>query len=173
MKVLNINYLCNAFSLIPKSTATIRWNCKYESLKAVFESFDQTLLSLKEIEKNNVDAETRQEAKSILKNMQCYSFILYLIFMKNVLAMTNALTCELQTESLNIISSIEVIDKTCSLLTTERNSDRNLRNIILLSDKVAEEHSIDTTEEFKTKHRPRRPPRKIGDNPHTTHVFTR
>ncbi|CAF1401603.1 unnamed protein product [Didymodactylos carnosus] len=128
---------------------------------------------LQKIEKNNVDAETRQEAKSILKNMQCYSFILYLIFMKNVLAMTNALTCELQTESLNIISSIEVIDKTCSLLTTERNSDRNLRNIILLSDKVAEEHSIDTTEEFKTKHRPRRPPRKIGDNPHTTHVFTR
>lgn len=43
MNVLSEKYSTNLFSLTPKTTATTRWNAKYQSMRAMYESFDEVI----------------------------------------------------------------------------------------------------------------------------------
>ncbi|CAF1145465.1 unnamed protein product [Didymodactylos carnosus] len=169
-------FMCSSkcFTKQLKSTSTTRWNAKYESVRVVLESFNEIVEALNEIgeAKDDFDNDSRKEAKSIANNIQTDSFIVYLIFMKNLLAATNALNSELQKDDLNIITAIEILAKTVDMLTKDRNNDECLKNLIVLSEKMAEKYSVDFNEEFKLKHCVRRSPKIIDDNPQTTHVFT-
>ena len=88
--MLNEKYLSNPSALIPKTTSTTRWNAKYESFKAIHESYAEILQSLDHITNDNeqFDNETRKESRSIIKNIKSFNFITYLIFMKNLMSTT-------------------------------------------------------------------------------------
>ncbi|CAF1229299.1 unnamed protein product, partial [Didymodactylos carnosus] len=49
LAILNDKYSSNLFTLIPKTTSTIRWGGKYQALKAVYESFREIVEALDEI----------------------------------------------------------------------------------------------------------------------------
>ena len=119
--MLNEKYLSIPFALIPKTTSTTRWNAKYESFKAIHESYAEILQSLDHITNDNeqFDNETRKESRSIIKNIKSFNFTTYLIFMKNLMSTTNALTCEFQHEKLGLITAAETLQKTITLLQSE------------------------------------------------------
>ncbi|CAF4693214.1 unnamed protein product, partial [Didymodactylos carnosus] len=66
LAILNDKYSSNLFTLIPKTTSTIRWGGKYQALKAVYESFREIVEALDEItdDSENFDKDTRNEANS-------------------------------------------------------------------------------------------------------------
>ncbi len=163
------------FSLIPKTTTSIRWNAKYQSIRSVYDSIDEILQALNMIteDKINFDLETRQQSNSISKNIRTFNFFTYLIFMKNLMSMTNSITTQFQAEKLDLISAAELLTQTVKLLETERSNDTNLNNLILIGEKKSKLHDADPETEFSRKHRIRKPPKRIDDNPQNTYQFTR
>ncbi|CAF1556600.1 unnamed protein product, partial [Didymodactylos carnosus] len=119
------------------------------------------------------DQETHKEGISIVKDMKTFNFICYLIFMKNAVSMTNALTTEFQRTELDMITAAEILSGTINVLQCERDDDNTLKNIITVADNWSKSYDINPDEEFNKHHRPRRPPRRIDQNPSTAHVFTR
>ena len=156
-------------------TSTTRWNAKYESFKAIHKSYAEILQSFDHITNDNeqFDNETRKGSRSIIKNIKSFNFITYLIFMKNLMSTTNALTYEFQHEKLDLITAAETLQKTITLLQSERNDDDNLNRTLVVCENMASKFDIDPDEEFNTKHRKRKPPKRIDENPETTHTFSR
>ncbi len=165
----------NLFSLTPKTTSTIRWNAKYQSIRSVYESVSEVVQSLDLIVEDhiNFDQESRQEANSISTNMKTFNFLTYLVFMKNLMAMTNRITTEFQAEKLDLLSAAELLAQTIKLLEIERSNEVNLNNLITIGEKMANKHGVDPDREFDRKHRKRRPPKRIDDAPQTTYHFSR
>src|SRR5690349_1060461 len=119
LSVLDDTTLSNLFALTPKTTTSIRWNAKYQSIRSIFESIDEIL------------------------------------------------------QALDMITAGELLIQTIKLLETERSNEINLNNLIITSEKLAKKYGIDPESEFNRKHRRRRPPRRLDDNPQTTYQFTR
>ncbi|CAF4705145.1 unnamed protein product, partial [Rotaria sp. Silwood2] len=69
--------------------------------------------------------------------------------------------------------TVIILSETIQLLELERSNEVNLNNIITVSDELAKKYGIDPDEEFHRKHRKRRPPKKLDDNPQTTYNFSR
>ena len=175
MKVLDEKYSANLFSLTPKTTATTRWNARYLSMKAMYESFDEVIQALDTTanDQTNFDQESRQQAKSTTSNVLTLNFITYLVSMKNLMAMTNSITIHFQAKKIDLLAAGELLSETIQLLEFERSNEVNLNNIIAVGDKLATKHGIDPDNEFHCKHRKRRPPKKLDDNPQTTYNFSR
>ncbi|CAF1212614.1 unnamed protein product [Didymodactylos carnosus] len=176
LSLLNEKYKSNIFALIPKTTSTPRWSATFKSLKAVYESYVEILAALSDIVDDDgsyFDKESRSEADILLDNIKKFEFLSNLIFMKNVMANTNSLTTILQKQELDLITASEIMSVTVSLLKTMRNDDESLHNVIKLSEKISVKNGIDPDLEFSVKHRRRKPPRRIDDNPNTAHQFTR
>ncbi len=173
--MLKEKYASNPFALIPKTTSTTRWNSKYESFKAIYESYGEILQALDHItnDDEHFDCDTRTESRSITKNMKSFNFITYSVFVKNLMSTTNALTCAFQEEKLDLVTATETLQKTIILLQSERNDDDNLNRILDISESMATKFDINPDQEFNTKHRKRRPPRRIDENPQTAHDFSR
>ena len=175
LSVLDDTTSSNLFSLIPKTTTSIRWNAKYQSIRSVYDSIDEILRAVNIIteDKINFDLETRQQSNSIGKNIRTFNFFTYLIFMKNLMAMTNSITTQFQAEKLDLISAAELLTQTVKLLETERSNENNLNNLIVISEKKSKIHGADPETEFSRKHRIRKPPKRFDDNPQNTYQFTR
>ena len=103
--------------------------------------------------KINFDLETRQHSNSISKNTRTFNFFTYLIFMENLISMTNSITTQFQAEKLDLISAAELLTQTPKLLETERSNENNLNNLILICEKKSEAHGADPETEFSRKHR--------------------
>jgi hypothetical protein len=127
LSVLGEEFSTNLFTLIPKTTTTIRWNGKYQSIRAVYESFSEIITALEATanDYNNFDKESRQQAKSISTNMLTFNFITYLVFMKNLMSMTNSITTQLQAEQLDLITAGELLGQTIKLLEIESSNEIN------------------------------------------------
>ena len=63
--------------------------------------------------------------------------------------------------------------ETVQLLEYERSNEVNLDNIIAIGEKLAKQYGINPDDEFNRKHRKRRPPKKLDDNPETNYTFSR
>jgi hypothetical protein len=175
LAVLDEKYSSNLFTLIPKTTSTTRWNAKYQSMRAVYESFDEIVEALHTTidDHINFDKESRQQANSISTNITTFNFIVYLVFMKNLMAMTNSITTEFQAEKLDLLTAGEMLTETVKLLEAERSNESNLNNMILIGEKMAKKYGIDPDDEFDRKHRKRKPPKRLDDTPQTNHIFSR
>ncbi|CAF4027517.1 unnamed protein product [Adineta steineri] len=175
LSVLDDTTSSNLFSLIPKTTTSIRWNAKYASIRSVYESIDEILRALDMIteDKLNFDLETRQQSNSINKNIRTFNFFTYLIFMKNLMSMTNSITTQFQAEKLDLISAAELLAQTVKLLETERSNEINLNNLILISEKKSKTYGVDPEIEFSRKHRIKKPPKRLDDNPQNGYQLTR
>ncbi|CAF1161390.1 unnamed protein product, partial [Rotaria magnacalcarata] len=160
LAVLDEKISSNLFALTPKPTSIIRWNAKYQSIRAVYESYDELIKSCGTIVDDRIhfDKESRQGAHSINTNLTTFNFITYLVFMKNLMAMTN---------------TREILIETVRLLETERSNEFNLNNLIIIGEKISTKYDIDPDVEFNRKHRVKRPPKRFDDNPQTTHILSR
>jgi len=100
LAVLGDKYSSNVFALTPKTTSTTRWNAKYQSMRAIYESLDEVVQALNTITNDDAsfDSESRQEARSINTSITTFNFMTYLVFMKNLMAMTNSITIQFQAE---------------------------------------------------------------------------
>lgn len=175
MSLLDEKLSLNPFTLALKTTSTIRWDAKYQSIKVVYESFDEIIQALDETSTDHIryDQETRQQARSITNNMITFNFIVYLIFMKNLMAMTNSITTQFQDEKLDLITAGELLANTISLLETERSNESNLNNLIVIAEKMGCKYDIDAEYEFNRKHRIRKAPKRYDKNPKTINQVSR
>ena len=175
LAVLGDKYSSNVFALTPKTTSTTRWNAKYQSMRAIYESLDEVVEALNTITNDNAsfDSESRQEAGSINTCITTFNFMTYLVFMKNLMVMTNSITTQFQAEKLDLLTAGELLTETVQLLEFERSNDDNLNNMIVVAEKMARKYGIDPDDEFNRKHRKRRPPKKVDNNPQTAHHFSR
>jgi hypothetical protein len=175
MSVLDESLSSNLFTLTLKTTSSIRWNAKYQSIRAVYESFGEIIQSLDEIavDFNHFDLDCRQQAQSISTNMVTFNFITYLVFMKNLMAMTNGVTTQFQAERLDLLTAGDLLARTIKLLETERSNETNLNNLITVAEKKASTYGTDADYEFSRKHRIRKRPKRFDDNPRTVHQLSR
>ncbi|CAF2106950.1 unnamed protein product, partial [Rotaria magnacalcarata] len=139
LAVLDEKISSNLFALTPKPTSIIRWNAKYQSIRAVYESYDEPIKSCGTIVDDRIhfDKESRQGAHSIYTNLTTFNFITYLVFMKNLMAMTNSITTQFQAEQLDLIAAREILIETVRLLETERSNEFNLNNLIIIGEKIS------------------------------------
>ncbi|CAF4066398.1 unnamed protein product, partial [Rotaria sordida] len=175
LSVLDDTTSSNLFALTPKTTISIRWNAKYQSIRSIYESIDEILEALDMITDDHIafDQESRQQANSIITNNKTFNFFTYLVFMKNLMCMTNSIATQLQAEKLDLITAAEFSTQTIKLLETERSNEINLNNLVLISEKMTKKYGIDPESEFSRKHRKRKPPKRLDDNLQTTYQFTR
>ncbi|CAM4949812.1 unnamed protein product [Rotaria socialis] len=175
LAVLDEKISSNLFALTPKPISIIRWNAKYQSIRAVYESYDELIKSFGTIVDDRIhfDKESRQGAHSINTNLTTFNFITYLVFMKNLMAMTNSITTQFQAEQLDLIAAREILIETVRLLETERSNEFNLNNLLIIGEKISTKYDIDPDVEFNRKHRVKRPPKRFDDNPQTTHILSR
>ncbi len=101
----------NLFTLTPKTASTIRWDAKYQSIRAIYESLDKIIRAFDTIADDNInfDKDSRQQARSISNNIGTFNFITFLVFMKNLMAMTNSVTTQFQAEKLDLMAAGELI----------------------------------------------------------------
>ncbi|CAF4758574.1 unnamed protein product, partial [Rotaria magnacalcarata] len=80
-----------------------------ESLNAIYVSYHVLVECLWELEDDSDnDTNTRHEAKSLRKKVVSFEFYVLVIFLRKVMAITNATTIQLQQEELNILAAIEM-----------------------------------------------------------------
>ncbi|CAF3208174.1 unnamed protein product [Rotaria sp. Silwood2] len=175
LSVLDDTTSSNIFALTPKTTTSIRLNTKFQSIRSIYESIEEILQALDMITDDhiNFDQEYRRQANSISTSIKAFNLFTYLIFMKNLMSMTNSITTKFQAEKLDLITAGELLTQTTKLLETERSNEINLKNIIIISEKMAKKYAIVPQSEFNRKHRRRKPLKRLDDNPQTTYQFTR
>jgi hypothetical protein len=115
--------------LLLKDLCETRWYARYESLNAVYISFHQLVECLFELEDDS-DTKTRHQAKALRKKIVSFEFYVLLIFLRKLMAMTNATTIQLQQQELNIIAAIEILSSLLELLKELRNDDDGFEQII-------------------------------------------
>ena len=137
----------NLFALTPKTTTSIRWNAKYQS---IYDSMDEMLQALDIIidDHLNFDSESRQQANSLSTSIKTLNFFTYLIFMKNLMSMTNSITTQFQAEKLDLLTASELLNQTVKLLENERSNEINLDNLIIISENMTKKYGIDPEFEF-------------------------
>ena len=97
-----------------------RWYARYEELNTVYLSFHELIQCLTELELDD-DTETRYKAKTLLNKIISFEFVLLLMFMRQVMGVTNATTTQLQQEDLDILSTIDMLSLLLALLQEMRN----------------------------------------------------
>ena len=173
--MLNDTTSSNLFALTPKTTTSIRWNAKYQSIRSIYDSMDEMLQALDIIidDHLNFDSESRKQANSLSTSIKTLNFFTYLVFMKNLMSITNSITTQFQAEKLDLLTASELLNQTVKLLENERSNEINLNNLIIISESMAKKYGIDPEFEFNHKHRRRKPPKRLDDYPQTTYQFTR
>ncbi|CAF2704956.1 unnamed protein product [Rotaria sp. Silwood2] len=160
------------YGLLLKDLCETRWYARYESLNAVYISFHQLVECLSELE-DDTDTNTRHKAKALRKKIVSFEFYVLLIFLRKLMAMTNATTIQLQQQELNIIAAIEMLSSLLELLKELRNDDDAFEQIIGTAENELERYDVDFEAEFHRLHRSRLRSSRIDDNNANAHVFTR
>ncbi|CAF2999785.1 unnamed protein product [Rotaria sp. Silwood2] len=111
-----------SYGLLLKNLCQARWYARYEALNAVYLSFHQIVKSLMELEHDG-DTKSQYETKTLLNKMLSFKFVVLLIFIRQVMASTNATTTQLQQEDLDILSAIDILSSLLVLLKNMRNDD--------------------------------------------------
>lgn len=160
-------------SLGLKNLSKTRWTARAESIKAVHAEFEEIVDVLMEIStsKNNFVAKARSQALGLHKKMLQLDFIACLMFGKNIFYKLKILTEILETQDLNIIDGISLINTTVNILKKIREDEHGINSEIAAIIKFAQNNDINPEEEFKRYHRLRKAPKRIDGNNQTTADF--
>lgn len=104
-----------------RSLSKTRWIARAESIKSAWSSYEAILDSLERLEESG-DANAYGLRSKLLR----FDFIVSIMFMKNVMYKTKRMTETLQSEDLNVIDAITIIEsKVKSLETINNDIDGN------------------------------------------------
>jgi hypothetical protein len=91
-------------------------------------SFHELVECLLDLEGDN-DTSTRHQAKALRKKIVSFEFYVLVIFLRKLMAITNATTVQLQQQELNIIAAVEMLSSLLELLQELRNDDDGFEQI--------------------------------------------
>ena len=146
-----------------RNLSRTRWTARAEAIKAIWSSYEAILDSLTKPEESD-DHATRTSAYGLRTKLLRFDFI----FMKNIMYKTKRMTEVLQSEDLNVIDAITILELTVKSLTNVNNDIDAMNAEIQAAVSFAQKVGIDAANDFRRHHRQRRPPRRIDDNPNTT-----
>ena len=168
--VENIAAVENALQL--RNLSETRWTARAESVQAVWVSYEAIIESLQSLKEKPDDSKMVADADSILRKILRFDFVAFLMFMKNVMWKTKILTEHLQEEKLNIIDALTAIKGSIISLQRMNASDEEFDNLIQAAAIFVKRLGVNPENEYERFHRPRKPPRKIDDNPATASHLT-
>jgi hypothetical protein len=118
------------------------------------------------------DNGTKVIAKGLHDKMISADFVLSIMFMKNIMSKTKQMTEALQAEELNIVDAMTIIRATVEILKGINDDSHAMDDEIHAGIAYAGKLGGDPETEFNRKHRVRRRPRRIEDNPDSQATLT-
>ena len=99
--------------------------------------------------------------------MESVDFVLSIMFMKNIMIKSKQMTEALQAENLNVIDAMTIVMATVGSLKRINDDEKAMDDEIQAGIVFAKKLEGNPGADFSRKHRVRRPPRRIDDNPNT------
>jgi hypothetical protein len=146
-----------------RNLSRTRWTARAESIKSVWISYEAILDNLSKLEQS--DDGTASGLRSKLLRFDC---IVSIMFMKNIMYKTKRMTETLQSEDLNVIDAITIVQSTVNNLQNVNNNIDGMNKEIQAAASFAVKLGVDVDSDFLRYHRQRKPSRRIDDNPNTT-----
>ena len=139
-------------------------------MRAVWISFEVIQNTLNVIwESEHFDKKTKTKAINLTWNLVSVDFVVSLMFMKNVMPRMQHMHETLQSEELNIIDAMTIIEATVNLLRSVRDDDANMnRQIDAAVTFLRKVGTEDPLQEFRRKHRRRQAPIRFDRYQNTT-----
>ena len=150
-----------------RNLSKTRWTARAESIKSVWSSYEAILDSLAKLEESN-DCSTRTSAIGLRTKLLRFDFIMSIMFMKNIMYKTKRMTEILQSEDLNVIDAITIMEATVKSLETVNNDADAMNAEIQAAAAFAKKLGTDASSDFQRHHRQRKPSSRIDENPSTT-----
>jgi D-ribose pyranose/furanose isomerase RbsD len=130
-----------------------------------YEAVKETLAAIKTSSES--DSNTKSSATNLHDKMESADFVISIMFMKNIMTKTKQMTEALQAENLNIVDAMAIITATVESLKRINENEKAMDDEIQAGIVFAKKLGGNPEAEFSRKHRVRRPPRRIDDNPNT------
>ena len=167
----NIKEVENALKL--RNLSKTRWTNRAESIHAVWTSYEVIINTFSAIQNSgDFDTSTKVTARSLCHKRMSIDFVLSMIFMKNIMPKTKQMTEALQAEELNIVDAMTIIKATVDNLRRINEDSHGMDAEIHAGIAYARKLGGDSEAEFNRKHRVRRPPSRIDDNPDSQVTLT-
>ena len=157
----NIKEVENALKL--RNLLKTRWTNRAESIHASYEVITNTLSAIHN--SGDFDTSTKVTARSLYDEMISVDFVLSMMFMKNIMPKTKQMMEALQAEELNIVDAMTIIKATVDNLRRINEDSHAMDAEIHAGIAYTRKLGCDPEAEFNRKHRVRRPPSRIDDNP--------
>lgn len=105
------------------SLSKTRWTVRHRALLAVIENFPQIIETLDRISNDSTNMKIAGEADGLQKLISNFEFIFSLNFLYRILSVTDILSKELQSETLDILSLFSKVEAVMHCLSSERNEE--------------------------------------------------
>ena len=146
-----------------RNLSKTRWTARAELIKSVWSGYEAILDSLEKLEESG-DA----NASGLHSKLLRFDFIVSIMFMKNVMYKTKQMTETLQSEDINVMDAITIIESTVKSLETINNDIDGMNAEIKAVNYLLKKLGTDVESDFRRYHHARKPPRQIDDNPNAT-----
>lgn len=154
----------NALKL--RNLSKTRWTARAESIRAVWTSYEAIISALSTVQHSvDFDNSTKVAASGLYNKMMSVDFVMSIMFMKNIMWKTKQMTEALQAENINILDAMIIINATVDNLKKINEDFEAIDNQIHAAIAYTVKLGGEPEAEFNRKHRVRRPPRRIDDNP--------
>lgn len=141
-------------SLSLKNLSKTRWTARAETLNAVNISMEVIVKTLDDISTNtNVDSSTKGKAYGLFKRILNFDFICCLLFLKTIFLKMKIVTEILESNDLNLIDAISIINSTKNTLSNIRTHPDEVDNLIAASKIFASSLDVNPEEDFRKHHR--------------------
>ena len=141
---------------------------KSRIIRAVWMSYEavkETLAAIKTSSQS--DNNTKASDTDLHDKMESVDFVLSITFMKNIMIKSKQMTKALQAENLNVVDTMTIIMATVENLKRINDDEKTMDDEIQAGIVFAKKLGGNPEAEFSRKHRVKRPPRRIDDNPNT------
>lgn len=139
---LQIKYYPKERSRRLKHFSNTRWTYHDRSIEVILKTYKAIIETLKTIATEEIDKKTRDTAKSFLKNLNRFHFILTMHLMKKIFSITTPLSKYLQAPDMDFIQAMKLVMAT-KLQLQEMRVDNMYGNIFNDSSIFCIEHGLD------------------------------
>lgn len=125
-----------------KHFSNTRWTYHDRSIDVILKTYKAVIETLKKIRTDETDKKTRDTAKSFLKNLNKFNFVLTIHLMKKLFSITTPLSKYLQAPDMDFIQAMKLVKATKQQL-QEMRIDKTYGNIFSSSKTFSIEHDLE------------------------------